>query len=46
MEIMFVDEGSTTLTLLANYVVSKVHTIQRSHEHGIRNISQTNIVIL
>lgn len=45
MEIMFLDEDPTTLTLLANHVTFKVHNIQCSHEHGIRNISQANIEI-
>lgn len=45
MEIMFLDEESTTLTLLANHVIFKVHNIQCSHEHGIISISQANIVI-
>lgn len=42
---MFVDEGSTTLTLFEKHVISKEHNIQCSHEYDIINISQVNIVI-
>lgn len=45
MEIVFLDEDPTTLTLLANHVIFKVPNIQCSHEHAIRNISQADIVI-
>lgn len=39
---MFVDEGSTILTLLENHVISKEYNIQCSHEYDIINISQIN----
>ena len=45
MEIMFVVEGSTIVTLFANHVGFKEHNIQCSHEHDIINISQANIVM-